>query len=47
VDIEQVVRFVIEVAKEFGEERARFYDEDEFSRLIELYGPLNQLQGLG
>jgi hypothetical protein len=47
VDIEQAARFCIEVAKGFGRGKVKFYDEDEFKRLVELYGPMNHLQTLG
>lgn len=47
VDIEEVVRFVIEVAKSFGAGDCRFYEEQEFRRLVDLYGPMNHLQTLG
>lgn len=44
-DIEQAVRFCIEVAKAFGAGLCPFYDADEYIRLVELYGPLDRLQG--
>lgn len=47
VDIEQAARFCIEVAKSFGRGKVKFYDEEEFKRLIDLYGPMNHLQTLG
>ena len=47
VDIESAVRFVIEVAKAFGEGKLSFYDPDEYDRMIELYGPMTHLQGMG
>lgn len=47
IDIELAGRFCIEVAKAFGRGKARFYNEEEFRRLIELYGPMNHLQGMG
>jgi len=47
MDIEMAVRFVVEVAKEFGSERLKFYDEDEFRRIFALYGSMSHLQGLG
>ncbi|MBC7094444.1 DUF1177 domain-containing protein [Thermococcus sp.] len=47
VDIEQAARFCIEVAKGFGKGKVRFYDEEEFKHLVELYGPMNHLQTLG
>ena len=47
VDIEEAVRFVIEVAKSFGTGQGRFYDEEEFKRIVGLYGSMNHLQTLG
>jgi len=47
IDIELAGRFCIEVAKEFGKGKLKFYDEEEFKRLIELYGPMKHLQGMG
>lgn len=46
-DIADAVRFAIEVAKEFGAGQCRFYDEDEFARLVALYGDMRRLQGPG
>lgn len=45
VDIAEAVRFVIEVAKEVGRGQCRFHDEDEFQRLVNLYGDMRRLQG--
>jgi len=47
VDIEEAVRFCIEVAKAFGRGTCRFYDEKEFERMVALYGPMTHLQTLG
>lgn len=44
VDIEMAVRFCIEVAKEFGEGRCSFYDEEEFKRILALYGSMEHLK---
>jgi hypothetical protein len=44
VDIEEAVRFSIEVAKYFGSGKCRFYDEEEFKRIVELYGSMRHLQ---
>jgi len=46
IDIEMAVRFVIEVAKGFGEGECSFYDEKEFERLVSLYGSLEHLKTL-
>ncbi|GIN15464.1 hypothetical protein J32TS2_08200 [Shouchella clausii] len=47
VDIAQAVRFAIETAKEYTAGTTRFYDENEFARLQQLYGPMNVLQTMG
>jgi hypothetical protein len=47
VDIEEAVRFAIEVAKNFGMEKCRFHDEEEFKRMTELYGSMGHLQTPG
>ncbi|MCP2520228.1 DUF1177 domain-containing protein [Candidatus Aminicenantes bacterium AC-335-B20] len=47
LDIEMAVRFVIEVAKAFGEGKCSFYDEDEFQKLLSLYGSMEHLKTLG
>lgn len=47
VDIEMAVRFVIEVAKAYGEGKCSFYDTKEFQRLISLYGSLEHLKTHG
>jgi hypothetical protein len=47
VDIEEAVRFIIEVAKNFGKGQCGFYDEEEFKRIVELYGSMRHLQTLG
>lgn len=47
VDMEEVVRFSVEVAKYYGEGKVSFYDPAEFDRLVSLYGRMNHLQTLG
>ena len=47
IDIEMAVRFVVEVAKAFGEKKCSFYDDKEFQRLVSLYGSMEQLKTLG
>ncbi|MNY76462.1 hypothetical protein D3C86_2160510 [compost metagenome] len=47
VDIAQAVRFAIETAKEVTQGTCSFYNEEEFARIMELYGPMNVLQTLG
>lgn len=46
-DVELAARFCVEVAKAYGAGQCRFYDPDEFARLLRLYGPMNHLQTLG
>ena len=45
IDIEQAVRFVIEVAKSFGRGRCRFLDPAEWEVIQQRYGPMTRLQG--
>jgi hypothetical protein len=47
VDVEVAVRFCLEVAKAYGAETCRFYDEKEFGRLQALYGDMTHLQASG
>jgi len=47
VDIETAVRFVVEVAKAFGEGECSFYDEKEYQELVSLYGSLEHLKTPG
>jgi hypothetical protein len=47
VDIEEAGRYCIEVAKAFTEGKCRFHDEEEFKRIVKLYGGMNVLQTLG
>lgn len=47
VDVEQVVRFVIEVAKLYGENKCSLYDVEEFTHLENLYGKMIHLQTSG
>jgi len=47
VDIECAVRFCIEVAKAFGEDKCRFYDDREFNLITKLYGSMSHLGMLG
>jgi len=47
VDIEAAVRFVVEVAKAFGEGECSFYDDQEFQKMTALYGSFEHLKTLG
>lgn len=46
VDIEEAVRFSVEAAKSYGAGQCRLYDEEEFAKILELYGPMDHLQTL-
>jgi hypothetical protein len=46
VDIEQAVRFCVEVAKAFGTGACPFYDPAEWQRILQRYGALDRLQQL-
>lgn len=46
-DVEEAARFMLETAKAFGRGKCSFYDEDEYARLVKLYGDMKQLQTLG
>ncbi|WP_054767229.1 DUF1177 domain-containing protein [Lysinibacillus parviboronicapiens] len=46
-DVENVVRFSLEVAKIYGANRCSFYDEEQFARIEQLYGSMNHLQTKG
>ncbi|MBZ4020653.1 DUF1177 domain-containing protein [Streptomyces purpurogeneiscleroticus] len=43
-DIAAAARFAVEAAKEYGRGVLRFHDTEEFTRLVELYGPMTRLQ---
>ena len=45
-DVEGAVRFCIEVAKSFGAGQCRFHDDDEFKRLVSMYGEMTHLQSI-
>lgn len=47
VDIETAARFCLEVAKNFGRKQCEFYNEQEFKKIVKLYGKLTQLQTAG
>jgi hypothetical protein len=46
-DLEQAARFTVEVAKQFGQGHCKFYDENEFERINNLYGNMHHIQTLG
>ncbi|HEX8005538.1 MAG TPA: DUF1177 domain-containing protein [Trebonia sp.] len=45
--VEQAARFCIEAAKSYGADSLRFCDDEEFGRLVMLYGSMTQLQTPG
>ncbi len=45
--LDQAARFCVATALAFTTGRCRFFDEEEFARLVERYGPMTHLQGLG
>jgi hypothetical protein len=47
VDIDEACRFCLETAKAFTKGGCKFYDEQEFERMISLYGSLAVYQTLG
>lgn len=47
VDVEQVIRFGIEVAKRYASKQCDFYDAQEFELIQSLYGSMKHLQTLG
>ena len=46
-DVEEAARFVLEVAKEFGQGVCDFYDKEEYARIQNLYGSMTRFQGFG
>jgi hypothetical protein len=46
-DIEQAVRFCLEVAKAFGQGKCRFYDPEEWAKIQRRYGSMKVLQTMG
>jgi len=47
VDLDEAARFCIEAAKAYTEGGCRFYDAEEFGRLVDLYGSMKALQTPG
>lgn len=45
--VESAARFAVETAKYYGQNQCRFYDEDEFALLNQLYGDMSRLQTMG
>jgi len=46
-DIEMAGRFAIEVAKDYTDGKCKFYDEQNYQKLIELYGECTHFQTTG
>ncbi len=46
-DVDEALRFCIEVAKEFTSGHCRFYDEEEFDRMVKQYGSMTHFQTPG
>lgn len=46
-DMEDAARFMIEAAKAYGAGTCALYDEEEFERIIKLYGSMEHFQTLG
>jgi hypothetical protein len=44
VDIEMAARFAVEVAKLFTQKKCKFYDENEFEKIVGKYGTMRHLQ---
>ncbi len=47
LDIEQAARYTVEVAKQYGKGLCSFYDVDEWSTILRLYGAHKHLQAMG
>lgn len=45
-ELSATTQFVVEAAKDYTQERLSLYDEQEFDRLTELYGSMDQLQSI-
>jgi hypothetical protein len=43
--LEKATRFCIEVAKDYTAGLCKFYDEEEYKKLISLYGDMEKLRG--
>jgi hypothetical protein len=47
VSLEAAVRFCVEVAKDFGRGRFKFYNEEQFNKLVSMYGDMSIIQTNG
>ncbi len=46
-DIEEAARFMLEVAKDFGRGKCKFFNEDEFEKILKRYGSMTHIQTFG
>lgn len=46
-DMEEAARFMLEVAKDFCRGECSLYDEEEYEKIVKLYGPMNHIQTFG
>lgn len=46
-DIELAARFAVETAKDYTADKCKFYDKEEFDKIIELYGGMKKFQTKG
>lgn len=44
IDIEMTARYCLEVAKYYGLNQCKFYDDEEFKKIVAIYGTMNHLQ---
>lgn len=47
IHLEQATRFIVEVAKDFSRAKVRFYDEEEWEKIISIHGSLTDLMKRG
>lgn len=47
VDVEIAARFAVETAKDYTSDKCEFYDEEEFDKIISLYGSMKKFQTKG
>jgi len=47
IHLEQATRFIVEVAKDFGRGKVKFYDEQEWEKIVSIHGSLTDLMKRG
>lgn len=47
IDVEEAARFSVEVAKDFGSKKCKFYEEKEYEHIVSLYGSMSKFQKSG